>query len=263
MKFKGKERVLLIIMSVLLVVVLVKGVVTFINVLHSGNAGSSVSKVSAQEQDDHETENNSNSVKGKASVNNVNTAGDLNSTYPICSAMTIMLDPGHGADDPGTHSGGYNEKDIALDYTNELKTMLESYGFNVVLSRDPGVYITPKERAEYANELKVDLFVSVHCNYYEWDSSIAGFECYYSADSQEGRLMSESIADTIESHGDILSRGSKDNNFCVLVNTQMPAILVELGYMSNKEELSNLVDNTYMKKLVAEIAEGIYTYVVK
>lgn len=251
MKYTEKNRVLLIIMMILLTTVVIIGCISFARVIKYGGVNGSISEVSARE-----AESDNADIKSKSN-------GDDSDKKGTIRGITVMLDAGHGGHDPGTSAGGYDEKNITFDYTNVIKEKLEYYGFNVVLSRESDEYIAPKKRAKYANKQQADLFVSIHCNYYEWDSNIAGFECYYAGDSYEGRQLADSVTDVIDGFGDIVSRGSRDNNYYVLVNTKMPAILIELGYMSNQDDLKNITDDSYMKRLSHEIAEGIYDYATK
>ena len=95
------------------------------------------------------------------------------------SGINIFLDAGHGGSDGGTFSGDVIEEDINLSVVLRMKEFLEEKGAEVVLTRDSDETVSLSERAQTANRTDADLFVSIHCNYYEDDASINGLECYY------------------------------------------------------------------------------------
>lgn len=171
--------------------------------------------------------------------------------------MCVILDAGHGGEDGGTASGTVNEKDINLSVTMYLKEYLEQADVDVILTRSKDEYLSLDERTEIANGTKADLFVSVHCNYYEDSSSIYGVECYYYPGLEDGRKCAETLLDAVRDNQDIHVRNAKEEDYYVLKHTQMTAVLVEIGYLSNPKECKNLTDSTYQKALARELAEGI------
>ncbi len=171
--------------------------------------------------------------------------------------LLIVLDAGHGGVDQGTCAGDVLEKDINLSVVKKLAEKLEKRGAAVILTRDEDVKIDLEDRAKLANKEKADIFVSIHCNYYEKDAGIRGLECYYregSADSEElaERILEEFRKEAVE------NRGIKSANYRVLRKTDMPAVLVELGYMSNSEECGKLGEEDYQNFLAEKIAAGIF-----
>ena len=118
-------------------------------------------------------------------------------------------------------------------------------------------FIKLEERVRVANGEKADLFVSIHCNYYEKDSSIYGLECYYCKGAEDGKYYAERILDTIEKSGEIVSRNTKPSGYYILKNTTVPAVLVETGYLSNYNERNQLISGEYQGKLAQELVEGI------
>jgi len=173
------------------------------------------------------------------------------------SEMSIILDAGHGGTDIGTFSGDIYEKDINLAVTLLLKEQLEQRGFRVYLTREEDTYVSLEERARIANDAGAGLFLSIHCNYYEDDSSIAGLESYYLEGSESGKTYAEAIADAAKEDASISARGAKTAKFQVLRGTSMPAVLVEIGYMSNASELKKLTDEDYQKKMAVILADAI------
>lgn len=168
--------------------------------------------------------------------------------------LTVVLDPGHGGGQPGCVIGDLEEKDIAMSITKQLKEELEQLGFDVVLTRSTDADVDLSERASIANEAEGDCFVSIHCNSYE-DDSVSGLECYYFR-SEAGQQLAEFISKATAA-GDINTREVKEGNFQVLRETVMPAVLIEVGYMTNPEELASLASQSYQQSLVHAIAEGI------
>ncbi len=171
---------------------------------------------------------------------------------------TVVIDAGHGGKDGGTEKGAAIEKDINLAVALFMKSWLEGEGIGVILTRDSDVYIDLDERVEIANEEHADLFVSIHCNYYEKDSSIKGLECYYDENSEKAKDLAEKFVLEIAERETVTSRGTKPGNYHILRNAQIPAILVEMGYLSNYEERTNLQSQDYQKMLAIDLAKGVY-----
>ena len=112
--------------------------------------------------------------------------------------------------------------------------------------------------APVANDSNADFFISLHCNYYEKDAQIAGLECYYNnSNAAESKAYAESIINAVSLSEDIETRYAKTEGYYVLRNTQMPAVLVEMGFLSNYSESQKLLDDDYQESLAQRIAEGI------
>lgn len=176
----------------------------------------------------------------------------------------IILDPGHGGTDEGAKVNTFMEKKIALTTALLTKKHLEELGYRVIMTRSRDVYLTLPRRASIANKMKGSLFVSVHFNS---SSSVEaqGIEIFY-YDSKEmwrtrasKRLASCILSGTIH-QTDAISRGIKRGNFHVIRETEMPAVLVEGGFITNKDERSKLRDRAYLDRLSVGIAQGIDKY---
>lgn len=170
-------------------------------------------------------------------------------------APIVALDAGHGGVQPGCVAGEILEKDITLSVTIRLKEKLEEKGLEVFLTRDSDEDVELSDRANMANQSGASCFVSLHCNWYEEDPSVSGLDCYYYQD-EAGMLLAQSILDHIANVG-VHTRELKEENFEVLWETTMPATLIELGFMTNPEELESLQSQEYQDKLASAIAEGI------
>lgn len=171
--------------------------------------------------------------------------------------FTLILDAGHGGSDVGTGDASYYEKDINMDIVNEMVPLLEYCGVKVLLTRNGDETVALEERSGFANESEADRFVSIHCNFCEDDVSVAGLECYYWQGSSVGQNYAESIVGAAEESGEIKVRGTRTQDFHVLRETQITAILIETGYISNKEEEKKLMSSDYQKTLAFYLVKGI------
>jgi N-acetylmuramoyl-L-alanine amidase len=216
---------------------------------------------------------------------------------PAGAIRKIVIDAGHGGHDPGTSHFGLKEKYMALDIAKRLRASLEQAGFTVVLTRETDQFIPLSRRPEIANRLHADLFVSVHINANK-SSRINGIEVYYPRSSvvssnaqwpplisssevaipsltikqvlwdlvlrrtrvqsrQLGHAVCRSMRDELEAP----CRGTRGARFVVLREAWMPAVLVEVGYVSNREEARRLGNPDYRQAAAQSIARGIIAYV--
>lgn len=181
------------------------------------------------------------------------------SVLPAAS-MYVVLDAGHGGNDGGTYYNDVIEKDINLAVTMCLKDILEEQGVKVLLTRSTDEYVSLEDRTVIANQTDADLFVSVHCNYYEDSPSVYGIDCYYYPSCEEGEQCAGSIASALKENGSFKVRGAKAEEFYVTENTNMTAVLIEIGFLSNPNERKNLTSADYQGMLAEEMANGILTY---
>lgn len=171
--------------------------------------------------------------------------------------LLVAVDAGHGGRDQGTCAGDVLEKDINLKVAGKLAEKLEDSGVSVLMTRTKDEKVGLEERAEAANEKKADMFVSIHCNYYEDSTEIRGMECYYREGSAGGEQLANCISEKAGEEGAITNRGVRTADYRVLRKTDMTAVLVELGYLSNPEECRKLMEKDYQELLAEKIAEGI------
>lgn len=174
--------------------------------------------------------------------------------------VKIFIDPGHGGHDPGAIGANSNEKDNVLKVAKRIKTLLESAGHTVKMSRETDVYLTLSARSNMANIWKADYFVSLHDN-----SAIAksatGFETF----AHNGTVQSKTLAFQNAIHNAIAKdiglrdRGKKRANFAVLRETRMPATLIEYGFISNPTDERILIYE--VEKLARLTAKGIIDFV--
>ena len=167
--------------------------------------------------------------------------------------IRLFIDPGHGGHDPGGTGYGLEEKDIVLDISLRLANYLRNnyYGILVDLSRESDVFVELEKRAEKANEIGSDYFLSVHTN--AWLGKGRGFETYiHDSDyTNEDVKRQNDIHDYLMNRfgSTILDRGKKDANFSVLRNSDMPSILIEYLFIDNRTENNLLRQASYRQKL--------------
>jgi len=173
---------------------------------------------------------------------------------------TIVIDPGHGGRDPGATSvTGVYEKTIVYAVAEKVTAILERRGLGVTMTRQQGEFIELESRAEIANRRNADLFVSIHADSAP-NPSAQGFTIYIAnAASADSQRAARDIARAMATTG-MESRGVRREDYRVLVTTRGPAVLVEMGYLSNRQDAARLQDSTFQSKLAAAIATGIIDY---
>ncbi len=179
----------------------------------------------------------------------------------------IIIDPGHGGSDPGAISVSMKmrEKDINLEVAREAKRLLESAGFRVSMTRTDDTSISIQDRAEVANQLQADLFISIHSNSAP-RADLKGVETLYfpsekqPMDFRNNKFLAEIFQNEMvrvlgaESH-----RINAREKLVVLRETRMPAIITEIGFLSNVEEERLLATSEYKQRA----AEGVLRSVIR
>lgn len=173
---------------------------------------------------------------------------------------TIVIDPGHGGSSIGAKYEGIQEKDINLAVSRRLETLLRNYGYNVVMTRSDDSAVDLYYRADIANAVNADLFVSLHSNAAENADYFSGAYTYYHPSSRRGARLAQAIQTPLARATGAIDRGIKDADFVVIRETSMCAVLVEMGFMTNHDELMNLNSAAYQDKLAQGIAQGIVDY---
>lgn len=172
--------------------------------------------------------------------------------------MVIVIDAGHGGYDGGSVVGDVVEKDVNLAVAKEIARLLEEHGgITVVQTRVSDEHLSLQERCDIGNEAKCDYFVSVHCNTYKDDASVRGFECHYNEKSSEGAGFAQSVSNDMKQYQDMKIRSAKPNNLAVTVHTYCPAILIEMGFLTNSTDCKNLSDPDYQKQLAERITKAV------
>lgn len=175
----------------------------------------------------------------------------------------IAIDPGHGGPDPGAIGpAGSHEKNFNLAMAQQLEILLQSAGAEVVMTREGDEYPTLSERVGIANLLNTDIFVSIHCNSHSRIDP-GGTETFVSPDRQDSVQLAKAVQSSLVKAIGLFNRGVKTNEFHVLVNTTMPAILVEVAFISKTDEEKLLMSPEFQQKAAQGIFEGIQAYFTK
>ncbi len=214
--------------------------------------------------------------------------------------QTIMIDPGHGGKDPGAVVGNFKEKDIVLRMSKVLGRKLEQEGFDVLYTRTKDVFVPLEERTAMANSRKADLFISVHANAHRNPNvrGVEGYYLNFAQDedakrvaARENAVSTQKISDlqyiltdlmlsskisesrdlaekvhevTLDSTSgmftDLDTNGVRQAPFYVLMGAQMPAILLEMGYMTNKKDMRLLQNDDFMRYMARGLTKGVISY---
>lgn len=191
----------------------------------------------------------------------------------------VFLDAGHGGSDSGATYYGVMEKTINLQVSKKIQALLESKGYKVIMSRTTDTALDYSvERSKMANGSGADIFVSVHHNAMPGNDSVTGIETFYyeydpkypSKINQElhndptrikqSAELAQSIHSSLIKSTGAFNRGVRRDTFAVLRETAIPAVLLELGFMSNETELEKLTTNSYQDTLAKAVADGIDNY---
>jgi N-acetylmuramoyl-L-alanine amidase len=200
--------------------------------------------------------------------------------------QTIVLDPGHGGFDKGAANSLGNEKTYTLDVARQLRPLLQANGFKVVMTRETDVFIPLEVRARIANATKDSIFVSIHFNATGANPAATGFEIFSLTPRGAPSTNDESLAlhfvnmqagSPVEAQSFELAavvyhsmcghflqefdRGIKRARFAVLRRTQIPAILVEGGFLSEASgDAKRIADPEWRKQLAESICIGLEGY---
>lgn len=176
------------------------------------------------------------------------------------SEVDIVLDAGHGGDDPGAVSGNVFEKEITLEIAKSTKELLEESGYKVGMTREEDCFVELAERARYGNKRNAKILISIHCNASD-NPDGNGIETYYSKQKQlNDDVMADMIQKAVIGKTNASDRGIKAENYTVIIKSDMPAVLIEVGFLSNEIEKEMLQDEEYQKKLAEGIAQGVIEY---
>ena len=181
-------------------------------------------------------------------------------SYIIGDSVQVIIDPGHGGDDPGAVYNGRNEKDDNLRIALLVKDKLDDMGISAELTRKSDKFISLEKRCKIANSRKAELFVSLHRNSAE---NANGVEIWIKDDSpQKDSELAENILEMLDNAGISLNRGIKagyaredGQNYYINTHTDMSSCLVEIGFINN--ETDNKLFDENIDEYAQAIAEGI------
>jgi N-acetylmuramoyl-L-alanine amidase len=213
----------------------------------------------------------------------------------------VVIDPGHGGKDPGCiGKKGLKEKEVVLDVSHRLKTLLESLGLEVFMTRETDIYLDPETRTVVANQKQADLFISIHANASR-NRKLSGTETFFLNLSQNPSVVetaarenatskknigkmretiqkilqntkipeSKELAHTVQrnlvkslsqKYSEVKDLGVKGGPFWVLIGAEVPSVLVEISFLSNSTEEKRLGNSAYRQTIAHGIYQGIIAY---
>jgi N-acetylmuramoyl-L-alanine amidase len=188
----------------------------------------------------------------------------------VLNGHTIMIDPGHGGIDSGARYNNLLEKDINLAFSKKLGQCLSAYGATVLYTRedDSDYYTKGKggkrndllKRVEIIDQSSAEVFISIHCNAVK-DSQWYGSQVFYNPKNQANKFIAEIMQDLLKKFPPNNKRQAKQDLQILLLNSpKKPGVLVETGYLSNKNEARLLSDAEYQERMVMQLAKGLAYY---
>lgn len=174
---------------------------------------------------------------------------------------TVVLDAGHGGSDHGGLPGRrvpVPEKTMTLDMAQRIKPLLEAEGFRVIMTRTDDTFVPLPQRSAVANRYRNSIFVSIHFDAF-YDSDAQGTTTFYN--STNGRKLAQQIhtARLVACKG-LQDRGVKRQNYHVLCKTKTPAVLVEMGFLTNPSERQRFQEASFRQRAAQSVVQGILNY---
>lgn len=181
----------------------------------------------------------------------------------------ITIDPGHGGSDSGAVGpNGYTEKEGAFAISQKVASILNQSGAKVVMTRDSDVDVYGpnasarnelQARVDVGNNANSDIFVSIHCNAFV-NPAANGTQTFYYGSSYQGQRLAQSIQEKMIEANGLRDRGISTCNFYVVKHSYMPAVLIEIAFITNYDEEALLSDDEWQTTMAKAIAEGINEY---
>ena len=192
---------------------------------------------------------------------------------PSLLAIVIVLDPGHGGKDPGYHNqiqSDSKEKDINLAVAKRLGKVLQTEisALKIIYTRQSDVFVSLNKRVEIANQHLADLFISIHCNSSS-NQQASGLRIHlHNKQLKKDRQLAEYIYKSLKQSTkrkilDLQDAFDRQQNFQIIQYTEMPSLLIELGFLSNRHERDFLQTSVGQQQLVKAIALGIKNFLAK
>ena len=186
----------------------------------------------------------------------------VNTSGSAVAGRIIVIDPGHGGKDPGAVSNNAVEKQIVFNTASKLKQKLEAAGAVVKMTRTGDTFPSLEERVAYAKNNNGEIFISIHAN--AASASAKGTETFYSKSAndneKEDYALAKFINDEIVKNAKMNDRGVKREDYYVIRNLYIPAVLVELGFVTNSEDRAKLTSDAYIEIFAQSIYNGITKY---
>jgi N-acetylmuramoyl-L-alanine amidase len=176
------------------------------------------------------------------------------------AGRVVVVDPGHGDGDPGSHDGSLREADLMLDLARRLEGRLGALGVTAYLTRGPDGAPSDEDRAAFANSAGADLLVSLHCDAAP-SVRCNGAATFYFGGARGGSATGERLAGLVQreiaARTAMLDCGTHPKTWDLLRLTRMPAIRLEVGYLSNPEDRARLTDPRFRDTVAEAIVVSI------
>ncbi len=169
----------------------------------------------------------------------------------------VVIDAGHGGTDYGAIRDNINEKDITLDVAKQVRDMLVKKGYVVQMTRDKDEYVSLQDRVAISENFMPDIFISIHVNS-STGTEASGIETHYY--HQESILLAQTLHASLASAINTKNRGLFKSKFYVINHTTVPAVLMEIGFISNSAERAELNGSSRKKATAKAIVEGVENY---
>lgn len=205
------------------------------------------------------TENETTTVVEQTKVEDTTSRGNID-RVAVEEKKLIVIDAGHGGKDPGAIFSSVNEKTLNLDIAKRLRKLLKAQGYEVIMTRTTDEFIELTERADIANTKEADLFISIHNN--SMPTGFSGVMTLYSTRDADEDFTSKEFAEIVQQNM-VKTLGTNNigarqrDNLVVLNKTTMPAVLVEVGCMSDASELKQLKKATFRQKAAQAICDAV------
>ncbi|WP_194898220.1 N-acetylmuramoyl-L-alanine amidase [Catenulispora pinisilvae] len=186
----------------------------------------------------------------------------IQSAGPALPGKTLVLDPGHGGPDSGVGAGGLIEAEVVFDIADRVKTRLEKLSVTTYLSHGPGGSPDDRRRAEKANELGADLLISLHCDAHSNPAASGVAAFYYGNDrfghsSPTGERFAGLVQREITARTGLANLGTHGMTWDVLRYTQMPAVRIELGYLTSPHDAALLASQRFRESCADAIVIAV------
>ncbi len=168
----------------------------------------------------------------------------------------VVIDPGHGGSEPGAGNGSIHEREITLAISLEVEKILNEKQIDNILTRRDDTAVSLEDRVKLANEKKGSLFISIHNNSFT-DPASHGILTTYNPYSPTGESNAEIMQSKLKTLGMFDRKIVPRPNLYVLRRTEMPSLLLEIGFISNKNDLKLLTSSDFQKKCAVQIVKGI------
>lgn len=177
---------------------------------------------------------------------------------PSFRAHVVAIDAGHGGRDPGAIGPtGLLEKDVVLDIAHRVRELLVRAGVRVVMTRETDVFVELPDRPRMARQQGATVFVSIHANA-STRPAVSGSETYYL--TPQSQVLAQMVQEELGRIQGLANRGIRTANFLVLRESDVPAVLVEVAYVSNVDEEARLRQNAFRQRLAEAVSRGVQRF---